>query len=212
MCLKCNKTVLCPFYKNVDCCSFMAVGRQQWLLNREWQLLAIVNESFRTPCTLTQVTWRLEKNYKNPCYHSCVQFSAFGPQPHLACCLLSAQPVSRGREGFPHGVSTRRPGVDMDTHVSYLASESRYSGAGSLPQSSTSTWYGCMQICSGATPIGQGTFNDYCYSCVYLQFKIEFMLHFIVKLKPHYNHIITTHILPLLLGIYPNTRWLMGLG
>jgi hypothetical protein len=76
----------------------------------------------------------------------------------------------------------------MDTHVSYLASESRYSGAGSLPQSTTSAWYGCTQICSGVTPVAQGTFNGYCCIYVYLQFKIEFILHFIVKLKAHYNH------------------------
>ena len=115
------------------------------------------------------------------CYHSCVQFSAFGL--HLACCLLSAEPVSCGWEGFSQGVSARRPGVDVDSHVSYLKSESRYSGAGSLPQSSTGTWYGCAQICSGVTATAQSTFNNYWCICIYLHFKIEFMLHCVVKLK-----------------------------
>jgi hypothetical protein len=169
------------------------VGRQQWLSYREWQLLATVNQSFWAPCA---VAWRLEKNYKNPCYHSCVQFSASGL--HLACCLLSAEPVSCGWEGVSHSVSTRRPGVDMDTHVSYLASESRYPGAGSLPQSSTSARYGCTQICSGVIPTAQGTFNDYWCSCIYLQFKIEFMFHCIVKLKVHYNHAHPTFVIPCL--------------
>lgn len=74
---------------------------------------------------------------------------------HQVCHLLSAEPVPCGWEGISHGVPTWRPGLDVDTHMSHLTSESRYPGAGSLPQSSTSSWYSShhfsgSQICRTA--------------------------------------------------------------
>jgi hypothetical protein len=166
----------------------MAVERQWWL----WTEMAVASNSspvITIPCTVTLVIWRLEKNCKSCCYHSPVECSAF--VLHAVCCLLSAQSVSCGWEGFPQSVSTRRPGVDMDANVSYLASESRYSGTGSLPQSSTSTRYGYTPICSDITHIAQGRYNDYWYICVYLQFGNWI---FYIKIGAHYKH---THMLHL---------------
>jgi len=57
------------------------------------------------------------------------------------CCFLSVEWVPCSWESFSHSVSTWRSGLDMDTHMSYFTSESRHFGTGSVPQSSTSSWY-----------------------------------------------------------------------
>jgi hypothetical protein len=177
---------------------FCVPPARMWSVVALWQLggsvgfeqgMAVTSNSspvIRIACTVTLVTSRVGENCKSSCYHSSVEYSAIGLQ--LVCCLLAAQRIPCGREGFSQGVSSRRPGVDMDANVSYLASESRYSGTGSLPQSSTGTRYGHAHICSDITHFAHGRYNDYWCAHVYLQFTTGFLLHFVVKFKAHCNH------------------------